>query len=143
MPRGETVVMLLTVIPTVATDNLAIGVGVGVLTSMALFARRVAHLLSVERTVSPDGTSVTYRVEGELFFASNEELTDAFHHPDDPARILIDMSRAHVWDASAVSALDALTTKYEKQGKSVEITGLNEPSSDLHDALSGQLAGAH
>ncbi|MGE4426770.1 MAG: SulP family inorganic anion transporter [Solirubrobacteraceae bacterium] len=143
MPAGETVVMVLTVIPTVATDNLAIGVGVGVLTSMAIFARRVAHLLNVERTVSPDGTSVIYNVQGELFFASNEELTDAFHHPDDPSHVLIDMTGAHVWDASAVSALDAVTHKYERQGKTVQITGLNQPSSDLHDALSGQLAAAH
>ena len=143
LPRGETLVMVLTVVPTVATDNLAIGVGVGVLASMALFARRVAHLLDVERTVAPDGTSVLYRVRGELFFASNEELTDAFHHPDDPAHVLVDMREAHVWDASAVSALDALAHKYEQQGKTVEITGLNRPSSDLHEALSGRGATAH
>ncbi|MGE4428166.1 MAG: SulP family inorganic anion transporter [Solirubrobacteraceae bacterium] len=139
MPVGETVVMVLTVVPTVATDNLAIGVGVGVLASMAIFARRVAHLLDIERTVAVDGTSVTYTVRGELFFASNEELTDAFHHPDDPPRILVDMHHAHVWDASAVSALDAVTHKYQRQGKRVEITGLNAPSSDLHDALSKPL----
>ncbi|MCK9250779.1 MAG: SulP family inorganic anion transporter [Solirubrobacteraceae bacterium] len=143
MPRGETAVMVLTVIPTVATDNLAIGVGVGVLASMAIFARRVAHLLNVERTVSPDGTSVIYSVRGELFFASNDELVSAFHHPDDPKHILIDMSQAHVWDASAVSALDALTVKYESQGKTVEITGLNEASGEIRDALSGQLVASH
>jgi SulP family sulfate permease len=143
MPVGETVVMALTVIPTVATGNLAIGVGVGVLTSMAIFARRVAHLLDVERTVSPDGTSVLYVVKGELFFASNDELTSAFHHPDDPNHVLIDMSEAHVWDASAVSALDALTVKYERQGKTVQIIGFNDASGQIHGALSGQLSAAH
>ncbi len=143
MPIGETVVMGLTVAATVATHNLAIGVGVGVLASMAIFARRVAHLLDVDRTVAPDGTAVLYSVRGELFFASNEELTDAFHHPDDPAHVFIDMSQAHVWDASAVAALDAVTHKYASQGKEVRITGLNQPSGELHEALSGQMTGAH
>ncbi|MBF6618935.1 MAG: SulP family inorganic anion transporter, partial [Patulibacter sp.] len=133
----------LTVIATVATHNLAIGVGVGVLASMVIFARRVAHLLDVERTISADGTSVIYQVRGELFFASNEELTDAFHHPDDPAHVLIDMGEAHVWDASAVAALDAVAHKYESQGKRVEISGFNEPSGALHGALSGQLGSSH
>lgn len=146
MPVGETAVMVLTVVPTVLTGNLALGVGIGVLTSMAIFARRVAHLLDVERIVSPDGTSVIYSVTGQLFFAANQELTDAFHHPDDPHHIIIDMSQAHVWDASAVSAvsaLDALTHKYALQGKSVEIVGLNQPSSDIHGALSGRVSAAH
>ncbi|MBF6621020.1 MAG: SulP family inorganic anion transporter, partial [Patulibacter sp.] len=91
----------------------------------------------------PDGSSVIYRVSGELFFASNEELTDAFHHPDDPERVFIDMSQAHVWDASAVAALDAVAHKYEAQGKTVEISGFNAPSGELHEALSGQMTAAH
>jgi SulP family sulfate permease len=143
MPLGETAVMVLTVVPTVLTDNLAIGVGVGVLTSTVLFARRVARLLTVERTVSGDGASVRYRAEGALFFASNQDLTEAFHHPDDPAHVVIDLSDAHVWDASAVAALDAIGEKYAARGATVEIVGLNAPSGDLHGTLSGRLAGAH
>jgi SulP family sulfate permease len=139
MPVGETVVMASTVAVTVATHNLALGVGVGVLVTMAVFSRRVAHLLNVRRQLSDDGQTAFYAVEGELFFASNEELTDAFHHPDDPGRVVIDMSGAHVWDASAVAALDAITQKYERQGKAVEIIGLNEPSEQIHRTLSGRL----
>ncbi len=100
MPAGETVVMLATVAVTVATDNLALGVGVGVLVTMAVFSRRVAHLLDIERRVAENGESARYTIGGELFFASNEELTDAFHHPEDPAHIVIDVSAAHIWDAS-------------------------------------------
>ncbi len=142
MPVGETAVMLATVAVTVATDNLALGVGVGVLVTMAVFSRRVAHLLDVRRRVADDEQSVLYTVEGELFFASNEELADAFHHPEDPELVVVDLSGAHVWDASAVAALDAITQKYARQGKSVEIIGLNEPSEHLHSTLSGQLASA-
>lgn len=143
MPAGETLVMAVTVAATVATHNLAIGVGVGVLTAMALFARRVAHLVEVERVLDPEGTSCIYSVTGELFFASDQELIEAFEFAADPPRVIIDMSRAHVWDASAVAALDAIEHHYARHGTEVEITGLNDSSHELHSSLSGQLVGAH
>jgi hypothetical protein len=96
MPAGETVIMLSTVGVTVATHNLAIGVGVGVLTAMAVFARRVAHLVDVERVVDPDGTTSIYSVTGELFFASDQEFIDSFRYADDPPEVIIDMSRARL-----------------------------------------------
>ncbi|UTI65320.1 SulP family inorganic anion transporter [Paraconexibacter antarcticus] len=143
MPRSETVVMLVTVAGTVATDNLAIGVGAGVLTAMAAFARKVAHLVEVDRVLDPDASTAFYSVHGELFFASDQELIDAFEYATDPGRVIIDFSRAHVWDASAVAALDAIEGHYRRHGVAVTITGLNERSADLHGALSGELAGAH
>lgn len=51
MPKSETAVMLITVIATVWTHNLAIGVILGVLAAMVMFARRVAHFVTVTRTV--------------------------------------------------------------------------------------------
>ncbi len=143
MPTSETVVMGVTVVGTVATDNLAIGVGAGVLTAMAAFARKVAHLVQVERVVDPDGTAVFYSVKGELFFASDQELVDSFDYVHDPERVLIDFSHAHVWDASAVAALDAIEQHYARYGRVVEISGLNQPSAELHQTLSGQMAAAH
>ena len=143
MPTSETIVMGVTVVGTVATHNLAIGVGAGVLTAMAAFARKVAHLVDVERVLDPDGTAVFYSVKGELFFASDQELVESFDYPNDPGRVLIDFSHAHVWDASAVAALDAIEQHYARHGATVEITGLNEPSAELHGTLSGQMAAAH
>jgi len=143
MPASETIVMGVTVVGTVATHNLAFGVGAGVLTAMIAFARKVAHLVDVERVLDPDGTSVVYSVKGELFFASDPELIDAFHYADDPGRVLIDFANAHVWDASAVAALDAIEQHYARYGATVEITGLNRSSAELHETLSGQLAAAH
>jgi SulP family sulfate permease len=143
MPKGETLIMTVTVIGTVATHNLAIGVGVGVLTAMAVFARRVARLVDVDRVLDPDGTTCIYSVTGELFFASDQEFIEAFDFAGDPPKVLIDMSRAHVWDASAVAALDAIETHYARHNVEVEITGLNHRSRELHGTLSGQLAGAH
>ena len=143
MPRGETVVMLITVAGTVVTHNLAIGVGLGVLASMALFSRRVAHLVDVTRVLDPDGTSVIYSVYGELFFASDQELIDSFDYRGDPPNVVIDFSRAHLWDTSAVAALDAIAGHYQRHGIELEITGLNRSSERLHSELSGRLATAH
>jgi SulP family sulfate permease len=143
MPAGETLIMAVTVAGTVATHNLAIGVGLGVLTAMVVFARKVAHLVDVQRVRDPDGTTSIYSVTGELFFASDQELIDAFDFAGDPPNVIIDLSRAHLWDASAVAALDAIETHYARHGVHVEITGLNRHSEALHTTLSGQLAGAH
>lgn len=143
MPRGETVIMLVTVAGTVATHNLAIGVGAGVLTAMAVFARRVAHLVEVDRVVDPDGTSCLYSVHGEVFFASDQELIEAFHYAEDPPKVIVDFSRAHLWDASAIAALDAIEGHYRRHDIELSITGLNERSDQLHQSLSGQLAAAH
>ena len=149
MPRSETLVMLATVVVTVATHNLAYGVIVGALTAMVLFARRVAHLVTVEKIDETDddhdGTldTVVYRVSGELFFASSNDLVYQFNYTDDPANIVIDMSDSHIWDASTVAALDAVTTKYHAKGKHVEIVGLNTDSADRHDRLSGTLGAGH
>ncbi|MGW9303016.1 SulP family inorganic anion transporter [Streptomyces cyaneofuscatus] len=139
MPAGELAVMAVTVVMVVATDNLAIGVVVGSVTAMIIFAKRVAHLARVSAVTDPDGTTVVYSVTGELFFASSNDLVGQFDYADDPDRIVIDLSAAHIWDASSVAALDAIETKYGQRGKTVEIIGLNDPSADLHGKLSGEL----
>ena len=139
MPKSETAVMLATVVVVVATDNLAIGVIVGVVVAMVLFARRVAHFATVTRTV--EGDTAHYRVIGELFFASSNDLTTQFEYTDDPERVVIDMSGSHIWDASTVAALDSITTKYEQRGTLVVIEGLNEASSAMHSRLAGNLGG--
>jgi SulP family sulfate permease len=146
MPRSETSVMLATVVVTVATKNLAIGVLVGVLVAMTLFARRVAHLAETSRELveHTDGSvTAVYTVTGELFFASSNDLATQFAYAEDPEHVVVDLAASHVWDASTVAALDAVTTKYAARGKRVEIRGLNEASAALHGRLSGQLAGAH
>jgi SulP family sulfate permease len=140
MPRSETTVMVVTVAVVVATHNLAYGVGAGVLVAMVLFARRVAHLVEVTSVTDPDGSEVIYSVHGQVFFASSNDLVYQFDYAGDPDKVVIDLSRAHVWDASSVAALDAVTTKYARRGKSVEIVGLNEPSASIHGRLAGQLS---
>lgn len=141
LPKSETTVMLATVMVTVATRNLAVGVGVGVIVAMVLFARRVAHFMTVERSVTENegGRRATYRVDGELFFASSNDLYTQFEYALDPERVVIDMRDSHLWDASTIAALDAITEKYRQHGKSVDVVGLNEASALMRERLAGKL----
>ena len=145
MPVSETVVMLVTVVATLATSNLAIGVVLGVVTAMIMFARRVAHLAWVEKVaeLDTDGDghidTRTYRIHGQLFWASSNDLVYAFDYTDDADHIIIDLSHAEIWDASTVATLDSITQKFHNRGKTVEITGLDGPSKARLDRLTGQL----
>jgi SulP family sulfate permease len=142
MPKSETTVMLTTVVVVVVSHNLAYGVVAGVLVAMTLFARRVAHLASVERELVEDvdgSVHARYTVSGELFFASSNDLYTQFEYAADPDRVVVDLADSHVWDASTVAALDGITTKYAGKGKTVEIHGLNEASASMHGRLTGQL----
>ncbi|MGB7819970.1 MAG: SulP family inorganic anion transporter [Ornithinibacter sp.] len=139
MPRSETFVMVATVAVVVITDNLAIGVVVGVLAAMVMFARRVAHFTEVVDVAHPDDDTRVYAVRGELFFASSNDLVTQFDYVNDPVNIVIDMSGSHIWDASTVATLDAITTKYAAKGKTVTIVGLNDSSQARHDLLAGHL----
>ena len=143
LPKSETAVMLLTVLVVLVTHNLAIGVVSGVLIAAVLFARRVAHLVTVERDIVTSEESVTahYRVHGELFFASSNDLTTLFDYASDPQQIVIDMSGARIWDASSVAAVDAIITKYERRGKTVRLEGMAGFSEVLHGRLTGTFSG--
>ena len=144
MPKSETTVMVATVVVTVATHNLAYGVIVGVLVAMVLFAQRVAHFTSVKRLDASDADDQrVYAVEGELFFASSNDLVYQFDYAGDPENIVIDMTKAHIWDASTVATLDAITTKYEAKGKTVTIIGMNDDSAARHGRLAGNLGAGH
>jgi sulfate permease, SulP family len=134
---------------TVTTHNLAYGVIAGVNAAIIVFARRVAHFASVDRVIETDvdgdGTvdERVYKVTGELFFATSNDLYYQFDYSGDPPRVVIDLSDSHIWDASTVAALDAVQNKYERLGKTVEIIGLNESSAHRHRRLSGKLGDGH
>ncbi|GAA0445258.1 SulP family inorganic anion transporter [Streptomyces stramineus] len=140
MPAGEIAVMVITVGCVVATHNLAVGVVVGTLTALAVFAKRVAQVADVTSVTDPDGSRVVHVVTGALFFASANDLPARFDYAGDPDRVVIDLTGAPVWDATSVAALDAVTAGYAARGKSVELTGMDPRSAALHADLSGRLA---
>src|SRR5690625_2261693 len=144
MPKSEITVMVVTVVATVVTNNLAVGVVLGVLVAMVAFANRVAHFVRVDRTVEEtDGRTIArYTVEGELFFASSNDLYTMFRYAEDPAHVVIDMHRSHMWDASTVAAMDSVMEKYRSYDKQVEIIGLNQASRRMRVRLTGLGSGS-
>ena len=134
-PRSSSVVMIATVVTVVYTHNLAIGVLVGVLLSGIFFAGKIAQLFRVTTAISPDGRARTYHIEGQLFYGSVEDFMAAFDFKEAPERVVIDVSRAHIWDISSVQALDMAILKFRRDGAEVEIVGMNDATETLVDRL--------
>lgn len=130
-PRTSTAVMLATVATTLFTHNLAYGVGVGVLLSGIFFAGKVAKLFKVVSRMEQDGEMRTYLVSGQIFFASSAAFINSFDFKEVLTKVRIDMSKAHFWDISGVSALDKVVLKFRREGTEVELIGLNEANSTL------------
>ena len=141
MPISATAIMLTTVIATVITHNLAIGVILGVIVATLFFAARVAHFTEVVDVAHPDEKTRVYAVKGVLFFASSNDLVYQFDYVGDPENVIIDLSESQIFDSSTVAALDAIEQKYQEKGKTVEIVGLNAPSRAWHSRLTGRLGG--
>ena len=134
-PWPSSVVMLATVVTTVGTHDLAKGVLVGVLLSGVFFAGKVARLFEVRSTLSDDGTARTYHVLGQVFFASTEGFIAAFDFAEPLRKVTIDVSDTHLWDITAVGALDKVVLKFRREGAEVEILGMNEASATIVDQL--------
>jgi SulP family sulfate permease len=134
-PLSSSIVMLATVIIVVVTHNLAIGVGVGVLLSGIFFAWKISQIFQVESEISADGRVRTYKVYGQVFFASADAFFDAFDFQEALDRVVIDVTDAHLWDISAVAALDRVVLKFRREGAEVSLVGMNDASSTIVDRL--------
>ncbi len=131
-PPTSSAVMLATVVVVVATRDLSLGVLAGVLLSGIFFAGKVQRMFAVERDLSADGAQATYRVSGEIFFASVDRFTRAFAD-ERASAVLIDVTAAHFWDISGVGALDKIVVRLRRDGSVVEVVGYNRASADLVD----------
>ena len=130
-PRRSSLVMLATVITVVGTHNLALGVGVGVLLSGIFFAWKVAQIFRITSSLV-DGVR-SYRVEGQLFFASAEDFLNSLDFAEPVAQVRIDLTDAHLWDLTGVQAIDMAVFKFRRAGAAVEVIGLNEASATIMD----------
>lgn len=132
-PKSSSIVMLATVAVTVSTHDLAQGVLVGVLLSGFFFAHKVGQILRVTSRAEDEGRTRTYTVTGQVFFASAERFVNAFDYKEVIEKVRIDVSRAHFWDITAVSALDKVVIKFRREAAEVEVIGLNEASTTMVD----------
>ncbi|MGB3135137.1 MAG: SulP family inorganic anion transporter [Candidatus Macondimonas sp.] len=132
-PKSSSVVMLATVVVTVGTHDLAKGVLIGVLLSGFFFAHKVGQILRIASRTEDEGRVRTYTVTGQVFFASAERFINAFDYKEVIEKVRIDVSRAHFWDITAVSALDKVVLKFRREATEVEVIGLNEASATMVD----------
>jgi sulfate permease, SulP family len=135
VPAGETLVMVVTVGTVVITHDLAIGVFAGIILSALLFARKVADVAFMHDALSEDGRTRTYTVNGDLFFVTVTGFLAHFDFQEDVDRVVIDLSTAHVWDASAVAAIDKAVLRFRRRGVQASVIGLNEASATLLDRV--------
>lgn len=132
-PLSTNIVMIVTVIVVVATHNLAYGVFAGVLLASLFFANKVSHYMAVDSVLDESKTTRTYRVVGQVFFRSADKFAESFDVKEKLDQVVIDLSHAHFWDVTSVSALDKVVLKLRREGVIVDVVGLNEASATIID----------
>ncbi len=132
-PKDFSVVMVATVVTVVATHDLAQGVLVGVLLSGFFFAHKVGMFMYVGSKSENEGRIRSYHVVGQVFFASADRFVSSFDFKEVIEKVRINVSRAHFWDVTAISALDKVVIKFRREGTEVEVVGLNEASATMVD----------
>ena len=135
VPKNETAVMITTVAVTLLTHNLAIGVVIGVALSTIFFSRKIANLIYVDSHLSEDGQHRTYSINGQVFFVSVEAFLEGFDFHEHPKAMTVNLTHAHLWDQSAVDAVDKVVLRFRKTGTEVQLVGLNEASATLLERL--------
>ena len=135
IPRSETVTMITTVLVTVYTRNLAIGVIVGVALSTLAFSRKIAKLVFVDSLLDAEQQQRTYSVSGQLFFVSVDEFLASFNFTEELKKVVIDLTHSHLWDQSAVGAIDKVVLQFRRNGADVTLIGVNEASEALINRL--------
>ncbi|WP_421178833.1 SulP family inorganic anion transporter [Aeromonas enteropelogenes] len=130
-PLATNLVMLSTVAVVVVTHNLALGVLTGVLLACLFFAHKVARTLLVHSDSERHGATRTYRVHGQVFFASTEQFCAGFDTGESLERVVIDVSDAHFWDLSSAEALSTVRRRFEAAGTEVQLTGVSDASAAL------------
>lgn len=129
-PISSNIVMIVTVV-VVWTHNLAFGVLAGVLLAAMFFADKIGRLLAIETELQNE--TRRYYIIGQVFFASADRFVNAFDVKESVDNVVIDLSRAHFWDITAVAALDRIIIKYRANGVAVDLVGLNRASATLVD----------
>jgi MFS superfamily sulfate permease-like transporter len=133
-PITDTIVMLATVITVLFTHDLSKGVLVGIILSAVFFASKISKV-KITTMTSEQTQKKVYRVSGQLFFASVTDFVESFDFTEDVKEVTLDLTNAHLWDDSAVGAIDKIVLKYHQNDVKVNLTGLNAESNKLMDKL--------
>jgi SulP family sulfate permease len=132
-PLSTNIVMIATVVVVVWTHNLALGVFVGVLLASLFFANKISHFMYCKTGIYENSNTRFYEIHGQVFFNSSDKFIEKFDFKEAAEHVVIDLSRAHFWDISAVAALDKVVLKFKREGAEVEVVGLNKASKTIID----------
>lgn len=132
-PKTDAVVMILTVIIVLMTHNLALGVVVGVIFSALFFATKISK---VEVTSEKFGKTNRLSFKGQVFFVSIDSMMDQISFNIENSIIELNFNNAHLWDDSAVDAIDTMVRKFEEKNNIVHVEKLNSDSRKIVSELS-------
>ncbi|MCV9884445.1 SulP family inorganic anion transporter [Metabacillus halosaccharovorans] len=135
VPLTDTLVMVVTVITVIMTHDLSKGVLVGIILSAIFFAAKISKV-KITALSSGQSDKKIYRVTGQLFFASVADFLESFDYKEDVKEVDLDLTNAHLWDDSAVGAIDKIVLKYHQNGVKVNLIGVNTESNKLLEKIS-------
>ena len=124
MPKSDIFVMIVVTLITVLLHNLALAVLIGVIISALVFAWDNAKRIRARKHVDENGVK-HYEIYGPLFFGSVAGFAEKFDVAEDPEEIVIDFRDSRVVDMSAIEALNTITSRYKKVGKTVRLQHLS------------------
>ncbi|ALM48498.1 sulfate permease [Flavobacterium psychrophilum] len=130
MPRQDIITGIIVAIITIVLHNLALAVLIGVIISALVFAWESAKRIRITSNVD-DNNIKHYEVSGPLFFGSIANFNEQFSIDNDPDEIVIDFKESRISDMSAIEALNVLSGKYHKAGKTVRLKHLSPDSRAL------------
>ncbi|MBZ7987254.1 SulP family inorganic anion transporter [Campylobacter canadensis] len=133
-PFSYNFVMLSSMFITLYSHNLALGVVTGVILEALFFVNKLSSFLYCKKIINND--IITYEFSGQIFFKSTEKLYSEFDFVNIYKSVIIDVSKAHIWDLSAIYNLDKIILKLRQNGSKVQLLGLNEASASMLDKFS-------
>ena len=130
MPKSDIFVMVMVTLVTVLLHNLALAVIIGVVIAALVFAWDNAKRIRARKYTDDDGVK-HYEIYGPLFFGSVTAFNEKFDVGNDPKEVIIDFAESRVVDMSAIEALNKITERYLKAGKSVHLKHLSSDCKQL------------
>ncbi len=95
-----------------------------------VFAWDNAKRIRARKSIDENGTK-HYEIYGPLFFGSVSAFNDKFDVLNDPDDVVIDFSESRVVDMSAIEALNRITERYLKVGKTIHLKHLSQDCARL------------
>ncbi len=130
MPKQDIFIGVTVTLITVLMKNLALAVIVGVIISALSFAWESAKRIRARKYIDENGIK-HYEIFGPLFFGSTTTFSEKFDAINDPSEVIIDFKESRISDMSAIEALNKLTERYLKLGKTVHLRHLSEDCRQL------------